>query len=110
MEPIIFKRPFLSIFLPDLDEFWKEKISAPLPTCNIRKMSGDALMSLCKDEMKAFHDLAKGGIEPVGILFRCSQHVPYFFVLLKLARFRLHAVEYTCTRMRHAHGHLLADH
>ena len=61
-------------------------------------------MSLCKDEMKAFHDLAKGGIEPVGILFRCTQH---FFVVL---RFRLYAVEYICTRTTHAHGHLVADH
>eukprot|EP00277_Geminigera_cryophila_P036712 CAMPEP_0173116028 /NCGR_PEP_ID=MMETSP1102-20130122/48982_1 /TAXON_ID=49646 /ORGANISM="Geminigera sp., Strain Caron Lab Isolate" /LENGTH=202 /DNA_ID=CAMNT_0014019437 /DNA_START=9 /DNA_END=617 /DNA_ORIENTATION=- len=32
-------------------------------------MSGDALMALCKGNMETFFGLAKGGIEPVGILF-----------------------------------------
>jgi hypothetical protein len=33
-------------------------------------MSGDALMAKCKGDMETFYGLAKGGIEPIGILFR----------------------------------------
>jgi hypothetical protein len=32
-------------------------------------MSGDALMAKCKGDMETFYGLAKGGIEPIGILF-----------------------------------------
>jgi len=38
-------------------------------------MSGEALMALCKGNMETFFGLAKGGIEPVGILFRCPPDV-----------------------------------
>ena len=31
---------------------------------------GDALMAKCKGDMETFYGLAKGGIEPIGILFR----------------------------------------
>jgi len=55
-------------------EFLKSNPLAKSPHSNIT-MSGDALMALCKGNMETFFGLAKGGIEPVGILFRCQPDV-----------------------------------
>jgi hypothetical protein len=32
---------------------------------------GDKMYELCKEDMGTFYGLAKGAIEPIGILFRC---------------------------------------